>query len=68
VLLVEQQARQALSVADRWYLLNKGTVVAEGSADGDPARLEAVYVSSLAGTSLSSLPGTSALGALSHRD
>jgi branched-chain amino acid transport system ATP-binding protein len=51
VLLVEQQARRALSVADRWYLLNKGTIVAEGSADGDPARLEAVYLSSLSGTS-----------------
>ena len=60
VLLVEQQARRALSVADRWYLLNKGTVVAEGSTEGDPERLEAVY--------LSSLSGTSDLGTASHRD
>ena len=60
VLLVEQQARRALSVADRWYLLNRGTVVAEGSAGDDPARLEAVY--------LSSLSGSSALGAPRHPD
>lgn len=50
VLLVEQQARRALSVADRWYLLDNGAIVAEGSSDGDPARLEAAYLSSLAGT------------------
>jgi branched-chain amino acid transport system ATP-binding protein len=56
VLLVEQQARRALSVADRWYLLNNGTVAAEGSADGDPARLEAVYRSSLSGASAPDAP------------
>ena len=49
VLLVEQQARRALSVADRWYVLNNGTVVAEGSAGGDAALVESVYLPSLSG-------------------
>jgi branched-chain amino acid transport system ATP-binding protein len=60
VLLVEQQARRALSVADRWYLLSNGTVVAEGSAEGDPARLEAVYLSSLSGTTALDAPSSTA--------
>lgn len=35
VLLVEQQARRALGVADRWYLMRQGSIVAAGdSADG----------------------------------
>jgi branched-chain amino acid transport system ATP-binding protein len=33
VLLVEQQARRALRVADRWYLLRRGVLIAEGNAD-----------------------------------
>ena len=32
VLLVEQQARRALRVADRWYLLHRGVLAAEGDA------------------------------------
>jgi branched-chain amino acid transport system ATP-binding protein len=49
VLLVEQQARRALSVADRWYLLSNGEVVTEGDADSGVDVLEAAYVSQLPG-------------------
>lgn len=38
VLLVEQQVRRALSVADRWYLLRQGSVVDSGAADEASAR------------------------------
>jgi branched-chain amino acid transport system ATP-binding protein len=56
VLLVEQQARRALSVLDRWLLLNHGRLVAEGvSADGE-ASLVAAYRAALG-----ELPTTSAL-------
>jgi branched-chain amino acid transport system ATP-binding protein len=48
VLLVEQQMRRAMSVADRWYLLARGTVAAEGSADAAGAVvLEDAYLASL---------------------
>jgi branched-chain amino acid transport system ATP-binding protein len=47
VLLVEQQARRALSVADRWYLLSNGEVVAEENADSGIETLEAAYISKL---------------------
>jgi branched-chain amino acid transport system ATP-binding protein len=48
VLVVEQQMRRALSVADRWYLLVHGTVRAEGRADETgAASLEAAYASSI---------------------
>ncbi len=33
VLLVEQQARRALQVADRWYLLRRGTLAGAGTAE-----------------------------------
>ena len=33
VLLVEQQVSRALAVADRWYLLRRGSIVAEGRSD-----------------------------------
>jgi branched-chain amino acid transport system ATP-binding protein len=42
VLLVEQQARLALSIADRWYLLNNGTVVNKG-VTGDGTNFEDAY-------------------------
>ncbi len=44
VLLVEQQARRALQVADRWYLLRRGTLAAAGNADDSEALWES-YVS-----------------------
>ncbi len=48
VLLVEQQMRRALSVADRWHLLSRGSVVASGAADaGGSAELEAAYLASM---------------------
>jgi branched-chain amino acid transport system ATP-binding protein len=50
VLLVEQQARRALSVADRWYLLNNGNVVGEGLAGAGDSSLEAAYLASMTST------------------
>jgi branched-chain amino acid transport system ATP-binding protein len=44
VLLVEQQARRALRVADRWCLLRRGTLAATGDADDSDALWES-YVS-----------------------
>ena len=44
VLLVEQQARRALRVADRWYLLRRGVLAAEGDASNS-AELWESYVS-----------------------
>jgi branched-chain amino acid transport system ATP-binding protein len=44
VLLVEQQARRAMSVADRWYLLTNGTVTQEGVASAGIDTLEAAYL------------------------
>ena len=44
VLVVEQQMRRALAAADRWYLIDRGTVKAEGQTEGDgTARLEEAY-------------------------
>lgn len=51
VLLVEQHVRQALAVADRVYVMNRGNVVLTGaSADirGRLGEIEAAYLSSLA--------------------
>jgi branched-chain amino acid transport system ATP-binding protein len=47
VLLVEQQAREALSVADRWYLLRGGTLAQEGEATSGIGVLEAAYLASM---------------------
>jgi branched-chain amino acid transport system ATP-binding protein len=44
VLLVEQQARRALRVADRWYLLSRGVLAAQGDASDSDALWES-YVS-----------------------
>ena len=45
VLLVEQQIRRALDVADRWYLLQHGVLVDEGDADAAAAgRLAGAYL------------------------
>jgi branched-chain amino acid transport system ATP-binding protein len=41
ILLVEQQIRRALSVADRGYVVNRGAVVLEGSADHLARQFEA---------------------------
>jgi branched-chain amino acid transport system ATP-binding protein len=46
VLLVEQQARRALRVADRWYLFRSGAVVAEGDAGSGIEAVEASYLAS----------------------
>jgi branched-chain amino acid transport system ATP-binding protein len=56
VLLVEQQAREALSVADRWYLLKDGTLLQEGDARSGAGVLEAAYLSSMTGSANGSTP------------
>jgi branched-chain amino acid transport system ATP-binding protein len=49
VLLVEQQARHALRVADRGYVLRRGRIALAGSstklAENDFAELESLYLS-----------------------
>ena len=44
VILVEQQARRALQVADRWHLMRRGTLVASGSGAEGVAGIEAAYL------------------------
>jgi branched-chain amino acid transport system ATP-binding protein len=44
VLLVEQQARRAMAVADRWYLLRRGAVAASGDAADGIAAVESLYL------------------------
>jgi branched-chain amino acid transport system ATP-binding protein len=46
VVLVEQQARRALTVADTWYLLRNGEVVNQGDASA-AADLDAAYLGSM---------------------
>jgi len=43
VLLVEQQARRAMAIADRWYLLRRGAVAAAGTAADGIAAVESLY-------------------------
>jgi branched-chain amino acid transport system ATP-binding protein len=49
VLLVEQQARRALTVADRWYLLRSGEIVATGDRDSDWSEVEQAYLAGAPG-------------------
>jgi branched-chain amino acid transport system ATP-binding protein len=45
VLMVEQQVRHALSVADRWYLLRHGSLAGSGNADASAVeKLSAAYL------------------------
>jgi branched-chain amino acid transport system ATP-binding protein len=46
VLLVEQQIRRALAVADRWHLLTKGVITDSGRPE-DQARLESSYLAGM---------------------
>jgi branched-chain amino acid transport system ATP-binding protein len=49
VLLVEQQARRALALADRWYLLAGGAVVDTGDRSSAADALEVAYLASMTG-------------------
>jgi branched-chain amino acid transport system ATP-binding protein len=44
VLLVEQQARRALSVADRWYVMTNGTISGQGNSADGLSTLQAAYL------------------------
>jgi branched-chain amino acid transport system ATP-binding protein len=44
VLLVEQQARRALKVADRWFLMRRGQIVGQGDSSTGAAGLEEAYL------------------------
>ena len=48
VLLVEQQAKRALTVADRWYLLRNGVIAATGDRDSDWSDVERAYLTDAA--------------------
>jgi branched-chain amino acid transport system ATP-binding protein len=47
VLLVEQQAQRAMAVADRWYLLANGRLVAEGDRHAGVEALRTAFLSHL---------------------
>jgi len=51
VLIVEQQARRALTVADRWYLLRSGEIAATGDRDSDWSQVEQAYLAGASGRS-----------------
>jgi branched-chain amino acid transport system ATP-binding protein len=44
VVLVEQQVRRALQVADRWYLMRRGVIVASGDSSEGVNGIEAAYL------------------------
>jgi branched-chain amino acid transport system ATP-binding protein len=43
VLLVEQRARRAMQIADRWYLLRRGSISASGDAQASVSALDEGY-------------------------
>ena len=47
VLLVEQHARRAVQLADRWYVLRQGTVVDEGDSSSAARALEAASLATI---------------------
>jgi branched-chain amino acid transport system ATP-binding protein len=48
IVLVEQQARRALTIADTWYLLRNGEIVDKGDASSG-AGLDAAFLGSMTG-------------------
>jgi branched-chain amino acid transport system ATP-binding protein len=55
IVLVEQQARRALAIADTWYLLRNGRIVEKGDA-GSGGNLDAAYLGSMTGQAESARP------------
>jgi branched-chain amino acid transport system ATP-binding protein len=49
VVLVEQQVRRALAVADRWYLLRNGEIADQARSNASVDDLEVAYLGSLTG-------------------
>jgi branched-chain amino acid transport system ATP-binding protein len=49
VLLVEQQARRAFAIADRWYLFRNGRNVASGDTKSGHQAMEQAYLASTSG-------------------
>lgn len=44
VLLVEQQARRAIEASDRWYMMRRGRIVAQGDRSDGLASVETAYL------------------------
>jgi branched-chain amino acid transport system ATP-binding protein len=44
VLLVEQQARRALAVSDRWHLMRRGAIVASGDSGSGVEEIRRLYL------------------------
>jgi branched-chain amino acid transport system ATP-binding protein len=60
VLLVEQHVRQALEIADRVYVMQRGQIVLSGTVDEVGSRLDEVEATYLAGTAAISDNGAAA--------
>ena len=57
VLLVEQHVRQALEIADRVYLMQRGQIALSGTVDEVRGRLDEVEATYLAGATAVSANG-----------
>ena len=58
VLLVEQHVRQALQIADRVYVMQRGEIAIQGTAAEMHGRLDELEATYLAGTTGGPAPGS----------
>lgn len=63
VLMVEQQARRALSIADRWCLMRRGSIIATGDAADGVGAVESIYLSDASFPEPSAGPASAAVRA-----